>query len=166
MRVTPRSKQKIAGILAFGGAVAGAALVGSIFTPARGETRRWYNSLKKAPFNPPNAVFAPVWTMLYVLIAASGYRVSRAEPHEASTACVRLWGAQMILNGVWSPLFFGLKRPGLALLDQVALLPTILAYIRAASRLDKPAALLMWPYAAWVTFATALNAEIVRRNRG
>ena len=153
------------GLLAFGGTVAGAALIGSIFTPARGKTRRWYASLEKAPFNPPDAIFGPVWTLLYAMIAVSGFRVSRAEPQEARSASMRLWGAQMILNGSWSPLFFGLKRPGLALLDQAVLLPTILAYIRTAGRVDKVAARLMWPYAAWVMFATVLNAEIVRRNR-
>ena len=158
------AKPAVRRMLAFGGAVAGAALLGSIFTPGRGETRRWYASLEKAPFNPPDAVFAPVWTLLYALIAVSGYRVSCAEPGDARSASMRLWGAQMILNGSWSPLFFGLKKPGLALLDQTVLLPTILAYIRAARRVDKPAALLMWPYAAWVMFATVLNAEIVRRN--
>lgn len=158
-------KSAVPAILAFGGTVAGAALLGSIFTPASGKTRRWYSSLEKAPFNPPNAIFGPVWTLLYALIAVSGFRVSRAEPDAARSTSMRLWGAQMVLNGSWSPLFFGLKRPGLALLDQALLLPAILAYIRAASRVDKPAALLMWPYAAWVAFATVLNAEVVRRNR-
>jgi benzodiazapine receptor len=151
-------------IAAFGGAAAGAAVLGSIFTPGRGKTREWYSSLEKAPFNPPNAVFGPVWTLLYTFITISGVRVWRSEPSPARASALRLWAAQMGLNAVWSPLFFGMKRPGLALLDQLLLLPAIAAYIRRAGRVDRTAALVMAPYAAWVTFATLLNAEIVRRN--
>lgn len=151
-------------IAAFGGAAASAALLGSMFTPARGDTREWYGKLEKAPFNPPNAVFAPVWTVLYALIATSGVRVWRSEPGKSRTIALRLWAAQMGLNGIWSPLFFGAKRPGLALLDQAILLPTIVSYIDRTRRFDRPAALMMAPYAAWVAFATILNGEIVRRN--
>lgn len=165
MSAETRSNDFFPAIIGFGGAVIGAALLGSVFSPARSKTRRWYSSLKKAPFNPPDAVFAPVWSALYAMIAISGVRVWRAEQSESRATALRLWHLQIILNTAWSPLFFGLKRPGLALLDQGALLPTIVAYARKAGSVDRLAGYLMWPYAAWVAFATLLNAEIVRRNR-
>jgi benzodiazapine receptor len=152
------------GAAIFGGAVAGTALVGGLFNPTRGGTRDWYRELEKPPFNPPDAVFGPVWTLLYVLIAVSGYRVWASDAGRDRTRALALWGVQLVLNAAWSPLFFGAKRPALALADILLMLAAIAAYTAAARKVDKPAAWLMSPYLAWVAFATLLNAEIVRRN--
>jgi benzodiazapine receptor len=158
-------KKVLSAAALFGGAVAAVAIAGSVFNPSKGDTAEWFDSLEKPSFNPPNLVFAPVWTLLYVLIAISGARVSMTRPGRERTAALMLWAAQLILNGAWSPLFFGAKRPDLSLLDIMLLVPAIGAYIAKARRLDKPAAALVMPYLAWVLFATLLNAEFVRLNR-
>ena len=157
-------KKLAVGAVLFGGAVAGAAVLGGLFNPGRGATRDWYRELEKPPFNPPDAVFAPVWTTLYALIALSGLRVWSRDAGRERSRALTLWGAQLTLNSGWSPLFFGAKKPAFALADIVLMLAAIAAYTAATSRVDKPAAWLMSPYLAWVAFATVLNAEIVRLN--
>ena len=122
---------------------------------------RWYRRLEKSPLNPPPAVFGPVWTVLYGLIATSGWRVWRAGSRKA----LGWWAAQLALNAAWSPIFFGLKRPRAALADLALLLPAIAIYARHARQVDRPAAWMVAPYLGWVGFASVLNAEIVRRNR-
>lgn len=157
-------KKRVWGAAIFGGVVAGAAVLGGLFNPGRGTTRQWYDDLEKPAFNPPDVVFGPVWTTLYVLIAISGYRVWFSGPGRERTRALALWGAQLALNAAWSPLFFGAKRPELALGDIVLMLVAIASYSAAAWKVDKPAAWLMSPYLAWVAFAAILNAEIVRLN--
>lgn len=159
------NKSRAVGVATFGGLVAGAAILGGLFNPGRGATREWYRALAKPAFNPPDAIFGPVWTILYVLIAASGYRVWSSDAGRARTNALTWWGAQLALNAAWSPLFFGAKKPELALADIVAMLAAIAAYTAAARKVDRPAAWLMTPYLAWVAFATVLNAEIVRLAR-
>ena len=119
----------------------------------------WYAALAKPSFNPPSWVFAPVWTLLYVLIAIAGART-----FERGTGGFPLWLGQMALNFTWSPVFFGLHRPGLALAIILALLMAILAFIATRWRADRTAALLFVPYAAWVAFAGVLNASIALLN--
>ncbi|MBV9347053.1 MAG: tryptophan-rich sensory protein [Pseudolabrys sp.] len=117
----------------------------------------WYASLNKPAFNPPNWVFAPVWTTLYVLIAIAGWRTFRREPRSLA---MNLWLAQMALNFSWSPVFFGAHWIGAALMIIAVLLATILAFIATAWQSDRASALLFVPYAAWVAFATLLNASL------
>lgn len=117
----------------------------------------WYAALNKPAFNPPSWIFAPVWTLLYIAIAVAGWRVWRLETRGKA---LRLWTLQLGLNFLWSPVFFVQHRPGLALIIIVLLLLTILAFIAAAWRRDRIAALLFLPYAAWVGFASVLNAAI------
>jgi benzodiazapine receptor len=121
----------------------------------------WYADLAKPGFTPPGSLFAPAWTLLYVLIAIAGWRVSRSE---RSDFAMTLWWIQLILNFAWSPVFFGAHRIGLALVVIVALLGAIVAFIVAAWRWDRVAAGLFVPYAAWVTFATVLNGFILALN--
>ena len=121
----------------------------------------WYDSLAKPVFNPPNWVFGPVWTLLYILIAVAGWRVWRVAP---GSAAMKLWAAQMALNWLWSPAFFGAEMPWLALAIIAALLAVIAAFIVQVWRQDRPAAWLFVPYAAWVAFATALNGWIAFMN--
>src|SRR5262245_52553836 len=99
-------------------------LIGSITRPDG-----WYAALAKPSFNPPNSVFAPVWTVLYVLIAIAGART-----WERGSGGFGLWLGQMALNFAWTPVFFGLHRPGLALVVILALLGTILAFIATRRR--------------------------------
>jgi tryptophan-rich sensory protein len=154
----------VAALAAFGALVAGAAIYGARFSPQKGRTRAWYRRLEKPPFNPPPSVFPPVWTALYVLIALSGWRVWRRPGGSKRSAALALWGGQLIANAAWSKLFFGERRPRVALADIAALLASIGAYTAVTRDVDGQAAAMMIPYGAWVSFATLLNEEIVRRN--
>lgn len=159
---TPPSKKPFSplALAAFAGLTASAAAVGA---QESGNTL-WYRRLKKPPFQPPPSVFGPVWGVLYGLIAYSGYRVWKHRKAEGGTRALGLWGVQMALNGAWSYLFFKKKQPRAALADIGLLLGAVSLYTNAARRVDKPAAWMMAPYLAWVSFASALNEEIVRRN--
>jgi len=117
----------------------------------------WYAGLAKPSFNPPNWVFAPTWTVLYVLIAVAGWRVWRKEPGDWP---MLLWWAQLALNFLWTPVFFAAHRIGLALLVILLLLATILTFIVASWRRDREASWLFVPYALWVSFALLLNGAI------
>jgi tryptophan-rich sensory protein len=121
----------------------------------------WYASLAKPSFNPPNWIFGPVWSLLYVLIAIAGWRIWR---RDAGGTAMKLWWAQLALNFLWSPVFFAAQQIGGAFVVILLLLATILAFIVAAWPRDRLAALLFVPYAAWVAFATALNASILSLN--
>jgi tryptophan-rich sensory protein len=124
---------------------------------------RWYRNLSKSPLNPPDWVFAPVWTVLYALIAFSGWRVFRKRvPGRASA--LALWGGGLLANAAWSPLFFGLRRPKAALADLNATLLLTSAYFQKARKVDAPAAWMVLPYLGWLSFADMLNEEIVRKN--
>ena len=124
------------------------------FLNAPGE---WYAGLAKPPFNPPNWVFAPVWTVLYVLIAVAGWRTFE---RDRSSRPMKLWWAQLVLNFLWSPVFFAVHRIGLALLGILLLLAAILAFLVVSWRQNRVAVWLFAPYAAWVAFAAVLNGSI------
>jgi tryptophan-rich sensory protein len=132
--------------------VGGGLAIGYLTAPGE-----WYASLIKPSFNPPNWVFGPVWTVLYVLIAVAGWRTFR---RDRGGAAMKLWWAQLVLNFLWSPVFFAAHRIDLALIVIVLLLVFILAFIVASRRQDAVAAWLFAPYAAWVAFASALNGAI------
>ncbi len=125
----------------------------------------WYATLHKPEFNPPNAVFGPVWTLLYVLMAISAWRVWRSPgPVKARQQALRLWTAQLLLNLAWSFLFFGFREPGLALAEVLVLLAVLAATLAISWRVDRIAGLLLAPYLAWVAFASLLTFEIWRLN--
>ena len=130
----------------------GGTLIGLMTLPGE-----WYAGLAKPPFNPPSWVFAPVWTLLYIMVAVAGWRTWQRGPRSAAMA---VWFAQLALNFVWSPVFFGAHRIGAALAVIVALLATIIAFIVIAWPRDRIAGLLFTPYAAWVAFATLLNGAL------
>ena len=163
--MSSRTRKILVAALLFGAIVAVAVTPGSLFNPSRGETQQWYDALSKPSFNPPNVVFGPVWTILYILIAIAGARVWLAAPSPERTVALRLWFAQLVLNALWSPLFFGARQPGLALIDIVLMLVAIAAFVWRARRVDRVASWLMVPYLGWVSFATALNLAIVLLNR-
>ncbi len=133
-------------------------LGGGLALDATTQPDGWYAALAKPRFNPPNWVFAPAWSLLYVMIAAAGARTYERVSGFA------LWVAQLALNFAWTPAFFLLHRPALALCFIVALLAAILVFIVTRWTADWVSALLFVPYAAWVAFATLLNASIVALN--
>lgn len=149
-------------LAAFGGLTALAAVIGARAT-ARGKGL-WYRLLRKPAFNPPDWVFGPVWTGLYAAMAVSAWRIARRPSSVTRNVALGLWGTQLGLNAAWSVLFFGHHKKRAALVDLGMLVGAIGGYMAAASKVDKPAALLMTPYLGWSSFAGLLNAEIVRRN--
>lgn len=145
--------------------IAGA--VGSIFTSESVDT--WFQTIEKPSFAPPNWLFGPVWTTLYVLMGVSLFLVWRATStatfHEdrrsrKKIAAFIAFGTQLILNVLWSFLFFGLRSPQLAFAEIMILLISIVMTIVIFSKISKLAAVLMLPYAGWVTFASFLNLQI------
>jgi tryptophan-rich sensory protein len=120
----------------------------------------WYEDLNKPGFNPPNWIFAPVWTTLYVLMAIAAWRVWR----KAGLRPLGLYALQLVLNGAWSLIFFGAHAIGAALAEIVLLLALVLATMGSFWGKDRIAGLLFLPYAAWVLFAGLLNAAIWRLN--
>jgi tryptophan-rich sensory protein len=117
----------------------------------------WYAALNKPVFNPPNWIFGPVWTVLYFCIAFAGWLVWLKEPRGPAMA---VWAAQMLLNWVWSPVFFRLQSIWLAAVVILAIFALIVVFIVLARRVDVRASWLFLPYAAWVGFASGLNISI------
>lgn len=142
-------------------AVTATAVVGAAATdPDSG----WYADLAKPPWQPPPRAYAAVWTPLYAALAVAAARsLDRAAPR-ARRRYAAAFAANLALNAGWSWLFFGAHRPKAALADIVLLELSTLDLARRSNHVDRPAHRLLAPYAAWVAFATALNAEIVRRN--
>lgn len=120
----------------------------------------WYQALEKPSFNPPDWVFAPVWTTLYVLMAIAGWRVWRRARFKGARKALMVFAVQLALNLVWSLIFFGLQQIGLALVEIVILLLAIIATTVLFWRIDRWAGALFVPYVLWVAFATALNASL------
>jgi translocator protein len=145
-------------LLIFLAMVAATALIGIQFGPDV-----WYQALQKPSWTPPSWLFAPVWGGLYVAIAVAGWLVWRSKALSV-TKPILLWLLQLILNGLWSWLFFGLHRPDLAAVDIIALLVTICFFVASAKKISAIAAWLFVPYALWVGFAAALNFSIWQLN--
>lgn len=133
-----------------------AALSGTLFRPGA-----WYKTLEKPSWTPPDWVFAPAWTALYLMIAIAGWLVWRAEGFGPALG---IWLINLIFNAAWSWLMFGRKQIKAALTDALAMLATIVAFILAALPVNRDAAVLFLPYLGWVTFAALLNWAILRRN--
>lgn len=125
----------------------------------------WYASLAKPEFMPPDWLFGPVWTLLYGMMAISLFLVWRQglDRPRIKTAFV-VFLAQLIVNAIWSPVFFGLKMPGLALIVIIILWLLIILTVALFAKLSRLGAWLLVPYLVWVTFATALNGSILHLN--
>lgn len=136
-----------------------AAAVGGLFGPGS-----WYETLTKPSWNPPNWLFGPVWTMLYILIAVSGWLVWREGPSPQVRTALIVFAVQLVLNAAWSWLFFGLHRMEVALVEIVLLLGTIVVMILLFLPISRAAGMMLVPYALWVSFATVLNATLWRLN--
>jgi tryptophan-rich sensory protein len=152
------------GLLGFAAVVAAAGWYGARNSPRDLRTKLWYNRLDKPAWNPPQYVFPIVWTALYSLIAVAGWRTWMQERSPERSRALRLWAAQLATNAEWTHLFFGRHDPKQSLLDVISLESQIVSYIQTVKKVDPAAAACFLPYAAWVAFATLLNAEIVRRN--
>jgi tryptophan-rich sensory protein len=118
----------------------------------------------KPPFNPPDWIFAPVWTALFFMMALAAWRVWRRGGLRQARSALTLFVVQLALNLAWSVMFFGMRAIGAALVEIVLLLVAILATTLAFWRRDRVAGMLFMPYAAWVAFATVLNAALWRLN--
>src|SRR5690606_1778716 len=146
-------------LLGFVAACFVAAMTGAFFRPGE-----WYERLKKPSWRPPNRLFAPVWTVLYVMIAVSGWLVWREAGFVGAALPLAVYAVQLVLTAAWTPLFFGLHRPDLGCIDIVLVWQSIVATIVLFMPIHVGAALLLAPYLAWVTFATALNHAVWRLN--
>ena len=132
-----------------------------------GSVREWYPTIAKPSWTPPSWVFGPAWTTLYILMSVAIWRIwIRRDQLVGARLTLQLHGAQLVLNALWSILFFGLQRPDLALIE-IAVLWSLLATLQVRLfRHDRVAAWLWAPYLAWVSFASCLNASIWWLNRG
>jgi len=132
---------------------------------ARG-VQDWYPTLAKPSFNPPDWVFGPVWTLLYVMMGVAAFLVwQRGWNDEAVRIALVLFLVQLALNGLWSILFFGMRSPGLAFAEIIVLWLSIAATAVLFWRVLAAAGMLLLPYAAWVSFAAVLNGSIWILNR-
>jgi len=157
------NSRSLLALTGFGLATAGAAWYGARYSRKESHAG-WYRPLDKPSFTPPRNVYPVVWTMLYAMMAWSGWRIWSAAPSRERKHALRLWISQLATNVKWSKLFFGEPSPTLALADAIALEGMIFAYIKAARKVDRAAANAFIPYAAWVAFAAVLNSEIARLN--
>jgi len=137
---------------------------GSVVTASSVKT--WYPGLLKPPGTPPSWVFAPVWSILYLLMATAAWLVWRQPIREGVRLALALFVAQLILNGLWSFVFFGLRRPGAALIEIVVLLATIAMTAMRFAEFSSLALWLMIPYATWILYASYLNFGIWLLNKG
>jgi len=137
-----------------------AAATGVIFRPGD-----WYKQLDKPRWRSPDWLFAPVWTVLYASIGLSGWLVWLEAGIADAALPLSVYAVQLLLNAAWPPIFFGLHRPGLAVVEIMVLWAAIVATIIMFHPVTAAAALLLFPYLAWVSFATVLNLSIWRRNR-
>lgn len=139
-----------------------AAGIGGAFTATA--VRTWYQEIEKPAWNPPDWVFGPVWTVLYFLMGVSVWLVWRAGGWSGARTALVLFGVQLMLNAIWSIIFFGAQSPGLAFVEIVFLWCAIVATIAAFWSHSTVAAGLLVPYLAWSTFAACLNFTIWRLN--
>ncbi len=125
--------------------------------------RHWYESLDRPRWSPPSEVFGPVWTLLYASLGATGWIAWRGRPRPLGA--LSLYAIQLALNGLWTPVFFGARKPGAALAVIVTLWAASMATAIAMFRARAVAGVLLVPYLTWVAFAALLNGAIWRRSR-
>lgn len=143
-------------------ATVGIGSLGAIFTIA--EIPNWYAGLNKPSFNPPNWLFGPVWTSLYTMMGIAFYLIWKQLATDTRKKAIQIFIIQFVLNFFWSIIFFSLHSIGAALIEIIVMWIFILLTIIQFSKLSKPAAWLLVPYIAWVSFATLLTASIWKLN--
>ena len=152
MNEDPSGPPPAISFLIFFSMVAAVAVIGSFFSPGQ-----WYASLVKPPLTPPNWIFGPVWTTLYLLIAIAGWQIWELKRWPDALRPLGIWWVQLILNCLWSWLFFGLHQPKLAFVAIIVLWVSILANVIVFGEIKPSAGLLLVPYLCWVGFAGWLN---------
>lgn len=159
---TPRSlPRKAAGLV---GAVLlcnAVGIAGALFTST---DTAWYQGLTKPAFQPPGWLFGPVWTLLYTLMGVVLFRLVERRAEPGARALLGLFGLQLVLNGIWSPIFFGAQSLGAALAVILVLDGVVAALLMKARRVDRVSSWLLSPYLAWIAFATVLNATLLALN--
>jgi benzodiazapine receptor len=136
-----------------------AGVIGSIFT--RQAIPTWYAALAKPSFSPPDWLFAPVWTLLYILMGIAAFLVWRkGTQNRPVKIALIVFLVQLILNILWSVVFFGLESPLSGLIVIVVLWVALLVTVLRFFKISRVASILLWPYLLWVTFAAVLNASI------
>jgi benzodiazapine receptor len=155
--------RSLLGLVAWVAACFGAAAIGSLFTSSA--IPGWYADLNRPSWAPPNWLFGPVWTALYLMMAVAAWLIWRPGGFAGASGALILFGLQLAFNAAWSPLFFGLRSPGAAFAEIVVLWCLILATLIAFWRRLPVAGVLLLPYLLWVSFASALNFAIWRLNR-
>jgi len=138
-----------------------AGIIGSIFTAS--SISDWYIYLNKPSFNPPSFVFAPVWTLIYILMGIAVYLIWTSDKRRSILPLV-IFDIQLILNVLWSILFFGFRNPFIAFIDIILLWIFIILAIWQFAKVEKKAAYLLIPYILWVSFAVVLNYWIWQLN--
>lgn len=128
------------------------------------EINGWYRTIIKPTWNPPDSVFGPVWTTLYLMMGIAAWLIWKPAGLRAAAAPLALFGIQLVLNSIWSLIFFGLHQPGWAFIEILALWATIVATTIAFFRRSRIAGSLLLPYLTWVSFAAVLNLTIWRLN--
>ena len=136
-----------------------AASLGAVFMPGE-----WYAALHKPAWNPPGWSFGPVWSALYSMMAVVAWLVWQRGGFATQRRPLALFLAQLVLNAAWTPLFFGLHRPGVAFAEIILLWLAIAATLMAFLPVSRAAAWLLVPYLAWVSFAAVLNGTLWRLN--
>lgn len=136
--------------------------IGSIFTIQAIPT--WYAYLNKPFFAPPNWLFGPVWTLLYILMGIACYLIWQKNQTKKRDLALKWYLAQLLLNAIWTPIFFGIPSPVLGFTVIILMLISIIFTIIHFSKLNKTSAYLLIPYVAWVSFASLLNAAIMVMN--
>jgi translocator protein len=136
-----------------------AAALGGLFMPGE-----WYAQLQKPSWNPPSWIFGPAWTALYTMMAIAAWLVWQRGGFATQRLALGLFLLQLLFNAAWSPLFFGLRNPALAFVDILLLWLTLLATLLIFWRRSRVAGVLLIPYLAWVSFASALNFALWRLN--
>jgi tryptophan-rich sensory protein len=155
------AQRQAVGLVAFLGICFAASAVGGLFTAS--SVGSWYQELARPSWNPPDWVFAPVWTTLYAMMGIAAWLVWRGDTRPRRLALF-LFGMQLALNVLWSALFFGLRNPAAGLVEIVVLFFAIAATAVVFARCSRLAALLLLPYLLWVGFASFLNAAIWHLN--
>jgi benzodiazapine receptor len=152
---------QIVGLIAWLGLCFATAWIGSTFIPGE-----WYAQLKKPPWTPPGYLFGPVWALLYTMMGLAAWLVWRRAGFSGARPALTMFVVQLVLNGMWSWIFFGMHKVGLAFAEILLLWITILVTIFAFWRQYTLAGALLIPYLAWVSFAAALNFSIWWMNKG
>jgi benzodiazapine receptor len=155
MSLSANKRRDIFGLIGFVALCAIISIIGGLITAS--SVANWFQTLEKPGFSPPDWVFAPVWTILYLMIAVAGWRIWRKLEYKLNSTELKIYAVQLGLNLGWSFLFFGLNLIGYALIEILILMATIAANAHVFWRVDRYSGLLLLPYLLWVTFASWLN---------